>query len=234
MAKKEGASRSEEPSKIPVAFLVLGYENNRNTIIDFYRNANTMVNWVTDESLLELQSKLSWLESEVAAARSRGVKCNNITDITENNLLHCKKLMTKVDELRHLDGIRVDFGIADTEALSMILPSSSSLTPTVEQDIQFIQSNSESVVRYKQLLFDMLWTKATPGQRRIDELERKSKVSSVIKERAIEQSEVTRRNAIDRIYVCNDYHNMFIFPQEMEDPMKTEGHGSFREYPLVG
>ena len=45
-------------------------------------------------------------------AKNRGVKLRYITEITEENVLYCKELM-KFAELRHLDGIKGNFGIGD-------------------------------------------------------------------------------------------------------------------------
>lgn len=53
--------------------------------------------------------------------------------------------MTTVDEFRYLAGIGVNFGVTDNEAL-VIIPS---FAPTEERTIQFIHSDSESVVEYK-------------------------------------------------------------------------------------
>jgi hypothetical protein len=40
-------------------------------------------------------------------------------------------------------------------------------------DIQFIHGDSESVVEYKRLYFDLLWNRAMPVRSRINELEGK-------------------------------------------------------------
>ena len=44
--------------------------------------------------------------------KKRGIKIRFVTEVTSNNFLYCKKLL-EVCELRHLDGIRTNFGIAD-------------------------------------------------------------------------------------------------------------------------
>jgi hypothetical protein len=45
----------ENASRIPVAYLILGYENNRRAIIDFHRNARAMINWVKEPSGVGIQ-----------------------------------------------------------------------------------------------------------------------------------------------------------------------------------
>ena len=44
--------------------------------------------------------------------KERGVKIRGVTEITADNISYCKKLM-EVCELRHLDGVRTNFAIAD-------------------------------------------------------------------------------------------------------------------------
>jgi len=42
-------------------------------------------------------------------AKSRGVKLRYLTEITDANISYCKELMSIVDEVRHLDGIKGNF-----------------------------------------------------------------------------------------------------------------------------
>ena len=41
-----------------------------------------------------------------------------ITEITNDNISYCKELITLVDELRHLDGIKGNFYVNETEYLA--------------------------------------------------------------------------------------------------------------------
>ena len=151
MAINGGVSQEgREPSRRPIAYLILGYENNRKAIIDFYRNAKHFVNWVTDENHPKVESQIDWLETEIDTARKRGVKCKIITNITGDNVIRCKRLMTRTDEIRHLDRISVNFGVTDTQVVAMTIPSS--LPATECHNVQFMQSDSESVVKYKEQL----------------------------------------------------------------------------------
>jgi hypothetical protein len=221
MAANE-STKPEDLSRIPVAYLILGYENNRNAIISFYRNAKTMVSGVTDEVQEPVSSKIDWLLKEISAARQRGVKFRTITDITRDNLPDCKKIMAKIDELRHVSGIGVNFGVSDTESIA-IVPSPGTRE---EHNIQFIHSDSESVVAYKRRCFDLLWDRAMPAQSRIDELEGKTAEGKVA-------TEERARTVIDRIYVCVECNRTFLYSFEAEDHKKATGHDNIREYPIV-
>lgn len=46
--------------------------------------------------------------------RNRGVRMRLITDITKDNLLHCKQIMEYFHEVRHLDGVKGNFSVTDT------------------------------------------------------------------------------------------------------------------------
>jgi hypothetical protein len=227
------SEEGREPSRIPIAYLILGYENNRKAIIDFYRNAKHFVNWVTDENHPKVESQIDWLEKEIDTARRRGIKCKIITDITRDNVIRCKRLMNRTDEIRHLDGISVNFGVSDTEVVAMTIPSS---LPTAEsRNIQFMQSDSESVREYKQLLFDMLWTRGTPSKLRFERLEgEKIKDNRFVNEmKSFEGIQPRRSKVIDRIYACEVCYEIFVFAQEVQLHTKTSGHESFREFPLT-
>ena len=163
----------------------------------------------------------------MSAARERGVKCKTITNITIDNLQFCKQIMGKIDELRHLDGLPANFGVSDTEAIAVV-PSPG---PRDEHNLQFIQSDSESVVATKQMIFDALWTRATPAQSRIDELEGKRK-ANVFGNRSMATAG-ERKNVIDRIYLCKDCHLTFVYSSEVEYHKRAYGHENFREFPLV-
>ena len=85
--------------------------------------------------------------------RKRGVKSRYIVEITKENIPYCKELM-KIDELRHLDGIKGNFGINEIEYIA---------SPTMQQSQllqQVIYSNVKAVLEQHQYLFETLWSKS--------------------------------------------------------------------------
>lgn len=95
----------------------------------------------------------------------RGGRIRMITEITRNNLSYCKELM-KYTEMRHLDGIKVNFAVSEREYLSYIIPEDTSKHIT-----HAIYNNIKNYVREQQFLFDTLWNKATPANQKIIEIE---------------------------------------------------------------
>jgi hypothetical protein len=229
----ESSRRHEQDdvSRISVAYLILGYENNRNAVIGFFRNAKSSANWVTDAILPTVGSNIDWLWKEISDARQRGVKCRELTDITKDNLSHCKKNMARLDEFRHLGGMAVNFGVSDTEAL-VIVPS---LAPREERSIQFIYSDSESVVEYKRQCFDLLWDRAIPGQTRINELEGGGGVSEGggAGESLAAPPSTQTQIVIDRIHSCMECKQTFVYQHEVEEHRRAIGHNNFRAFPVV-
>jgi hypothetical protein len=221
MSTNGGSRHEQDISRISVAYLILGYENNRNAIIGFFRNAKSSANWVTDAILPTVGSNIDWLWKEISDARRRGVKCRQLADITKDNLSHCKKNMARLDEFRHLGGMAVNFGVSDTEAL-VIVPS---LAPREERSIQFIYSDSESVVEYKRRCFDLLWDRAIPAQTRINELEGKGEESLA--------APATQTVIIDRIHSCMECKQTFVYQHEVEEHRRAIGHKNFRAFPVV-
>ena len=97
--------------------------------------------------------------------RKRGGRIRAFTEITKENLHHCKELMNLVDELRHLDGVRGGIAISETEYMATtVLQESVPLT-------EVIYSSIREVVEQGQYIFDTLWSTATPAEQKIKELE---------------------------------------------------------------
>ena len=96
----------------------------------------------------------------------RGIKTRFITEITKDNLHSCKELMQVVSEVRHLDGVKGNFAITDTEYVSYAI--SEEVRPSFRQ---IVKSTSKEFVDQQRHFFDMLWDKAVPADRKIMELE---------------------------------------------------------------
>ena len=97
--------------------------------------------------------------------RKRGGRIRAFTEITRENLHHCKELIKLVDELRHLDGVKGGIAISETEYMATtVLQESVPLT-------EVIYSNVREVVEQGQYIFDTLWSTAAPAEQKIKELE---------------------------------------------------------------
>ena len=70
----------------------------------------------------------------------------------------------KVGQVRHLDGIRTNFVVTDTEYSSSAIMQQYAHPETV-------YSNVRSIVEQQRYLFENLWNKAIPAERKINEIE---------------------------------------------------------------
>jgi nitrogen-specific signal transduction histidine kinase len=104
--------------------------------------------------------------------KKRGIKLRYITDVTKDNLKYCKELMMKFAyETRHLDGIKANFSVSETEYLA-----SATLVEEIQQQPmvslqQVIYSNVKDIVEQQKYVFESFWNKAIPAENRIKELE---------------------------------------------------------------
>ena len=91
-------------------------------------------------------------------------KFRYITKIKEDNIQYCKELM-KVGQVRHLDGIRTNFVVTDTEY------TSSAFMQQLQSHPEIVYSNVRSIVEQQRYLFENLWNKAIPAEHKIMEIE---------------------------------------------------------------
>jgi two-component system, OmpR family, sensor histidine kinase VicK len=97
--------------------------------------------------------------------QARGIKQRFVTEVTKENIQFFKEL-GKYVELRHLEGVKGNFGIVDGREYSASANNYDFQTP-----VQFIYSNIKSFVDQQQYLFETLWSKALPAQYKIREIE---------------------------------------------------------------
>ena len=139
--------------------------------------------------------------------KNRGVKVRFITEITKENLYYSKELM-KIVELRHLGGIKGNFGIADGVEYRASPTSKQEEVPS-----EYIISTMKSFVEQQQYFFDMLWSKAIPARQRIREIEEgiKPEVIETIREPKVMQERVFEliKSAKEEILVIFSTSNAF-------------------------
>src|SRR5919106_1908350 len=96
--------------------------------------------------------------------KRRGVKIRSVTDMTKDNLKHCKELM-EFAEVRHISHLIGNFGVSETEYI---------VAPTMKEGQplpKLIYSNSKEMVEQQQNIFDIFWSKAILAEQRIKEIE---------------------------------------------------------------
>jgi two-component system sensor histidine kinase VicK len=126
------------------------------------RRIDTCMNYTRPPLAIEIEPiKKAFLD-----AKTRGVRLRYITEITKSNISYCKELMGMVNELRHLDGIKANFMISETEYLAPVI-----LYEEGKIASQIIYSNVKEVVEQQQYIFDTFWVKSIPAEQKIKEIE---------------------------------------------------------------
>lgn len=98
------------------------------------------------------------------AFRETGVRIRQIVEITKDNLHYCKEFMDYV-ELRHMDDVKGNMAVSETEYVATaVLEGSMPVTQT-------IYSNVKAFLEQQHYFFENLWSKAIPAEQRIKELE---------------------------------------------------------------
>src|SRR5436309_11525104 len=84
-------------------------------------------------------------------AKNRGVRLRYLTEITNSNISYCKELIQIVNEFRHLDGIKGNFMISETEYLA----PANALEETKPASL-IIYSRVKEIVDHQQYVFESL------------------------------------------------------------------------------
>ena len=142
-------------------------QNVVNTVLQFASKAKSRIDACVDHTRPSLAIEIEQLKKAFLDARIKGVRLRYVTEVTENNVDHCKELMKVVDELRHIEGIKGNFYISETE---YIAPAS--LHEKGKPASQIIYSNVKEIVEHQQqYVFDSFWNRAIPADQKIKEIE---------------------------------------------------------------
>jgi two-component system, OmpR family, sensor histidine kinase VicK len=139
-------------------------------------------------------------------AKNRNVKIRYLTEITTENISYCKEMISIVDELRHLDGIKGNFMLSESEYLApVVLFEKGKIAP------QIIYSNIKELVEQQQYVFDSFWNRAISAQQKIREIE---EGVVPIRTRLLEKKdeiikEIKRKNnAANNLSICTGFGGM--------------------------
>jgi signal transduction histidine kinase len=145
--------------------IIYGSENTVGKGLDFLSEAketfDNCVDYAGPSALVE--TKAMW--EGVVKLKKRGVRIRFITEITKENVAYCKQIM-QIAQLRHLEGIKGNFGIVDKTHYGAIARVQEKLPLPV-----WIHSTIKSFIEQQQYFFDMLWNKAIPAEQKIKEIE---------------------------------------------------------------
>lgn len=219
--------------------IVYGEEKVIGQALQFASRARTEISACLDRSRpLLLAREIPSLRKAFMDSKKRGVRLDYITEITNENVSYCKMLMGIITELRHLDGIKGNFYISDTE---YIAPATSREEGRAAAS-QLIYSNVKEIVEHQRYVFDTLWGKAIPAGQRIKEIEEgPAAATHYYKSRIIDDqdeiiSEISRLTAeSNKLYTCissgglyYSYNHFFELKKKLLDKQKKGDHEGVR------
>ena len=146
------------------------------TIIDIYvhilHNARSRWDYFADvRSLSVVPLAFEAIKKALLEAKARATRLRFITEITKENISYAKHFM-EIVELRHLDGVKGNFGVSDSEYIAISTTDASLsenwLTTTIPHAVY---SNVIEDIQQQQYVFEILWNRATPAEQRIREIE---------------------------------------------------------------
>jgi signal transduction histidine kinase len=114
----------------------------------------------------QLAIEIEQIKKAFIDAKNRGIKLRYITEITSENISFCRELIKIVDELRHLDGIKGNFMLSESEYLAPLI-----LFRRGKIASQIVYSNIKEVIEHQQYVFDTLWNKSIAAGKRIKQIE---------------------------------------------------------------
>ena len=173
----------------------------------------------------QLAVALDPIRHAFADAKRRDVRLRYLTEITNENISFCKELLSTVSELRHLDGIKGNFMISESEYLAPAVSFEKGKVAT-----RIIYSNVKELVEEHEYVFDTVWNKAISAEQRIKEIE---EGIEPIRTRLLEnQYEILREikrqnNAANHLSICTaiggiqmSYHYLFDSYRNVVDKYK--------------
>jgi two-component system sensor histidine kinase VicK len=145
--------------------IIYGEQNTTELTIQFLNNAKESIDCCLDSIAVSVAISATQFREAIQHATSRGVRLRYITEVSNQNISHCKKL-AKLVELRHLDKVKGNFVVNESESIStsIIIQEASPLPKA-------IYSNIPEIVLQQQYFFETLWDKAIPAGHRIQEIE---------------------------------------------------------------
>jgi len=151
---------------VEVTRVFYGVESVVNVVLQFLTQANNKIDACIDQTRPSLIIDIDILKQAFVVVKKRGIKLRYITEITKDNLSYCKQLLTMVDELRHLDGIKGNLYLSESEYLAP-----ATFHEKGKPASQIIYSNVKEIVEHQKYVFDTLWAGAVPAEQKIEQIE---------------------------------------------------------------
>jgi len=137
-----------------------------NTVLQFASKTKNRIDACVDNTRPALVIENEQLRKCFTDAKNAGTRSRCITEVTAENIPYCKELLQIVNELRHLNGIKGNFYLSESEYLSP-----ATFHEKGKPASQIIYSNVKEIVEHQRYIFETLWNKSIPAKDKIIEIE---------------------------------------------------------------
>ncbi|HJU96139.1 MAG TPA: HAMP domain-containing sensor histidine kinase, partial [Nitrososphaera sp.] len=161
-AKKRSLHGNQKGTKDERTEMLIGPEATTKQAWEFFSNVSKKFDGCASSAATPIV--MTVFRDAYQGMKRRGIKIRSVTDMTKDNLKHCKDLM-EFAEVRHISHLIGNFGVSETEYI---------VAPTMKEGQplpKLIYSNSKEMVEQQQNIFDIFWSKAIPAEQRIKEIE---------------------------------------------------------------
>lgn len=158
------SSSANAPSTSEKTEVIYGSDKTTKAILEFLKSAEFSMNICADHTWPSVAMGVEVYKKGLSELKTRKVRFRVITDITRDNVKHCKELV-QIAELRHLDGIKGNFGISEKAYTA----SATLREATLLQ--QVIYSNVKAILEQQHYVFETLWNKTISAEEKIREIE---------------------------------------------------------------
>ena len=146
--------------------ILYGTENVLGSLLEFLSKAKR-IDSCGDSKSLSLAFEVDKYRKLLVDIKDKGIKVRQVTGITKENIRYCKELLKFGYEIRHLDDIKTNFSVSETEYLA-----TAAALREAEPIPQIIYSNVKDIVEQQRYVFESFWNRATPAETRINEIEK--------------------------------------------------------------
>ena len=158
------SSGANAPSTSEKTEVIYGSDKTTKAILEFLKSAEFSMNICADHTWPSVAMGVEVYRNGLFELKARSVKFRAITDITRDNVKHCKELV-QIAELRHLDGIKGNFGISEKAYTASATLREAALLQ------QVIYSNVKAILEQQHYVFETLWNKTISAEEKIREIE---------------------------------------------------------------
>jgi two-component system, OmpR family, sensor histidine kinase VicK len=161
-AEKDISHMGDEGAKYEKTEMLIGAEATTKRVWEFFSNVSNEFDVCANSAAPS--NEMTMFRDAYEDMKNKGIKIRWVTDITKDNLTHCKNL-TQYADLRHISSLNGNFAVSETEYIATATRREGQPLP------KLIYSNSKEMVEQQQYLFLALWDKALPAEHRIREIE---------------------------------------------------------------